>query len=167
MSKEMGLPYETLVNCFVRNLITNETITFKAPPESISESYSASFDATEVRGRSAPYYGYSGNEARTVSYSVTLLEDVLGTDYMSTINKLRALVYPKYYGSLVVPPSCKIKLGDMVKAHSTNVFIVNSVGVEWSGTILEGSNHYSQAEISFDLTEVVRGSLPIATTSWW
>lgn len=166
MSKEMQLPYPALVTCFVRNMLTQDIIYFKAPPDSISETFSASFDPTEVRGRSAPYYGYAGNDARSVSYSVTLLEDVLGDAYMSTINKLRALVYPEYSGSLVIPPCCKIQLGDMVKASSTNVFIVNSVGVEWSGVFLEGSNHYSQAEISFDLTEVVRGALPVATSTW-
>lgn len=166
MSKEMPLPYSEPVTCYVRNMLTQEIIYFKAPPESISESFSASFDATEVRGRSAPYYGYAGNDARAVSYSVTLLEDILGSAYMSTINKLRALVYPKYSGSLVIPPSCQIKLGDMIKVNAMNVFIVNSVSVEWSGVFLEGSDHYSQAEVSFDLTEVVRGALPQATSTW-
>lgn len=160
MANGMSLPSTPLVTNYIRNNITDEIIKFQTLPEDISESYAASFDSTEIRGRSAPYFGYAGSEARSVTYSITLSEDILGDDYMNIIKKLKALVYPKYSGSLVIPPYCTIKLGDMINYMYA---IVNSVSVSWSGTIIEDKQHYSKADVSLDLTQIIKSSIPTAT----
>lgn len=140
-----------LVSNYIINQVTEEKIVFYTLPDDISESYSASWDNSEVRGRSAPYHGYSGNEARSVSYSFTLYEDLCGESYMDIIDALKRLVYPKYNGSIVIPPYCILKIGDMVNRVTA---IVNSVSVSWGGTVIEGNKHYSKADISLDYTQV-------------
>lgn len=174
MANRMSLPSTPLITNYIINNITGDKIVFKTLPEDISESYAASFDSTEVRGRSAPYFGYAGSEARSVTYSITLSEDILGDEYMNIIGKLKALVYPKYSGSLVIPPYCTIKLGDMIDYMYA---VVNSVSVSWSGTILSDNTslmydvtnpksfskqHYSKAEVSLDITQIIRENLPTA-----
>lgn len=153
----------SLINCYILNKITDKKITFDVIPEEISESLGASWDSTDVRGRSAPYFGYAGNEARTVSFSITLHDD-LCNDLKGTVKELKGLVYPKYSGSIVIPPYCYVVFGSMVKMTA----IVNSVSVSWSGTILGDSktnnDYYSTAEVSIEFTELKTGKIPTATS---
>lgn len=148
----------TLIPCYIVNLLTDKTIKFGVLPEEISESHDASWDSTDVRGRSAPYFGYAGNGARTVSYSITLHSD-LCKDIKNTVNELKKLVYPKYLGSIVNPPYCYVKFGDMVSMRA----IVNSVSVSWSGTIIEDCKYYSTAEVSLEFSELCMNNIPTAT----
>lgn len=151
-----------LMTHFIQNMLTGETKTFNTLPDDVTETYSTSWDMTDIRGRSAPYIGYSGNEARSVSYSITLQEDMCD-DMMGVVKFLKGLVYPKYYGSLVDPPYCVVKLGGMVDSMTA---VVNSVSVSWEGPILgddsSTSDHYSRAEISLDFTELRNRNIPTA-----
>ena len=154
---DMGYLPSSLITCYIINKITNEKVVFTIPPEELSESYSTSWESTDIRGRSAPYIGYSSNDAKHVQYSITLHDDFCN-DLKGTVKKLKALTYPKYKGSIVIPPLCKVKFGGMVDM----VAVVNSVDVSWSGPILSGSDHFAQAEVSLDFTRVVTGKIPNA-----
>ena len=151
-------PDSSLVACYIINKITGERITFYTIPAEISESYSASFETQGTIGRSAPFITYSETEARTVSYSVTLHEDIC-PDLVDIVNKVKALVYPNYAGSIAIPPYCYVKFGDMVSMYA----VVNSVSVDWSETVVGDTQHFSKVEISFDFTEVRLGSIPTSS----
>ncbi len=146
-----------LITCYILNKLTDKTIKFYVIPEEVSESYGASWDSTEVRGRSAPYFGFSGNEARTVSYSITLHADYC-KNLKDIVKELKRLVYPKYAGSIVIPPYCKVKFGSMVDMTA----IVNNVSVNWSGTLIDGNDYYSTAEVSIEFTELRTNKIPSA-----
>lgn len=152
-----------LITCYIRNAITEKTISFNVIPEEISESVDATWDTMDIRGRSAPYFGFSGNGARTVSYSITLHDD-LCPDLEKTVKDLKGLVYPKYLGSVVTPPYCYVKFGNMVNMYA----IVNSVNVSWSGVIIGDNNktnaHYSTAEVSIEFSELRKNGIPTATS---
>jgi hypothetical protein len=148
------------ITCYIRNMITDETITFKTTPDSISENYSASWSSHEVLGRSAPYYSYGGNDARSVSYSVKLFKDALGDKFVTTVKQCASLVYPRYQGVYAIPPYCYVRFGGMIKMFA----IVNSVAITWGDVFIAdemvdaNSNTFSTADISFDFSELISGS---------
>lgn len=157
------------ITCYIRNMITDETIEFVTTPDSVSENYSASWQSHEVLGRSAPYYSYSGNDARSVSYSVKLFKDALGDKFLSTVRMCESLVYPRYNGVLAIPPYCYVRFGGMIRMFA----IVNSVSVSWGDVFIAddivdaNTNTFSTADISFDFTELIHNNhrIPIATTN--
>ena len=133
-----GISTETLVTCYIYNLITNEKIQFKTLPESISESYQGSWQPQDILGRSAPYFAFLSNSARTADYSVTLDRNILGDpQYVNTINQCKRLVYPNYAGGgIVVPPYCYVRFGGMLKMFA----IIENVSLSWSGVYISGSS---------------------------
>lgn len=147
-----------LLSHYIINMITDKKVVFKTFPEDVSETYAASWETTDIRGRSAPYIGYAGNEARSVSYSITLQDDTCD-NMMDVIKFLKGLVYPRYSGSIVIPPYCLVHFGGMINSMTA---VVNNVSISWGGTILDGSDHYSKAEISLDFTELKLRSIPTA-----
>jgi hypothetical protein len=154
------------ITCYIRNMITDETITFETLPDSVSESFSASWSPHEVLGRSAPYYNYSGNDARSVSYSIKLYKDALADKFLTTVRQLESLVYPSYNGIVAKPPFCYVRFGGMVKMFA----IVNSVSVSWGDTIIAddytdaNENTFSTADVSIDFVELIHGGhqIPVA-----
>lgn len=157
-----GLSYTTsnvapgnLIPCYIVNKLTGDTIQFMVLPEEVTESYSVSMEPKEIMGRSAPYISYSGNEARTVGYSITLHEDIV-QNMMTVIDKLKRLVYPKYTDSHIQPPYQYVKFGDMIDMMA----VVTSVSLSWGQTIIEDQQHYSQCEVSLEFMELRISSLP-------
>lgn len=144
--------------CYIINKLTGDTIVFNAYPADLNESYSAEFNPSAVMGRSSPYWSYSGNSARSISYQVVLLEDIC-PNMMSVVDQLRGLVYPNYAGSLVQPPYCYIKFGDMVSCSA----IVDSVDFTWGETVLADNQHFSKVEVSLSYQELRLGSLPTSS----
>lgn len=154
----MNYKASDLITSFIINELTGEPVVFETLPEDISETYATSWDTTDIRGRSAPYIGFVGNEARSVSYSITLQADIC-PNMMKVIAFLKGLVYPDYKGSIVDPPLCTVHLGGMV---SNMLAVVNNVSISWKGPILDGADFYSQADISIDFMELRRDSIPKA-----
>ena len=158
-------PPSEYITCYIYNMITGEMIEFVTLPDSVSETFSASWNSHEVLGRSAPYYNYSGNDARSVSYGVKLFKDALGEDFIKVVRQIESLVYPQYTGSLAIPPYCYVRFGGMVKMFA----IVNSVSVQWGDTIIAddfvdaNENTFSTADISIDFTELISGGRAIPT----
>ena len=88
-------------------------------PNSLSDNLAASFNQQAIPGGSAPVITYSGTGARTVSMDFFVPLDYLppNTDFENTeeyLNAFRALVYPRYIGSVVTPPSCILHLTNIV-----------------------------------------------------
>lgn len=146
---------EKIISCFVINRLTGEIIKFPAFPTDMSESVGVSYSPQTILGRSAPYFSYEGNDARTISFSVKL-EDNICPNMAQVVERLKALAYPKYQGSIVRPPYCYVKFGEMVNMNA----IIGGVSVSWSGVVLEGSDHLSVADVSFDFTELRLRTLP-------
>lgn len=145
---------------YIINMVTGEIIKFPAYPSDLSESYSADFQSNSPMGRSAPYIYYGGNDARSFSFSVWV-EANMCDDYAGTIKKLRALIYPEYRGSIVAPPYCHVRFGDMLNTKA----IIESIDFSWAedAPVLEGSNYISRCEISFTFNELRLKSIPHAT----
>lgn len=134
------------VTCYIKNLVTGSIVRFDLPPE-LSDSESANFDDTAIRGRSSPIKGYDSSGPRSVSYSLQLHDDYCEEGLETTISKLKALVYPGY-SNVVDAPSCYVRIGNAVRG----LFVVNSVGVNYNLPYRNGM--YVQADVSLDLSEV-------------
>lgn len=148
----------TIITCYILNKLTDTVIKFPAYPTDVNESFSAEFNQKEVMGRSAPYFSFGGNGSRGVSYSVKVSDDIC-SDLMGLVNSIKGLIYPKYYGSIVQPPFCYVKFGEMISMTA----IVESVDFSWGETILENSQHFSVVEINFSFQEMRLESIPTTT----
>lgn len=147
----------SILECYVINKLTEETIIFHAYPQDLSEGYSASYEPQAIMGRSAPYFTYSGNEARSISYTLTLQEDIC-PNLIYVVERLKGLIYPKYSGSIVQAPYCYLKFGDMVQCYA----ILESLDFSWGETVLSDSKHFSKVDVSFSYQELRLSSLPTA-----
>lgn len=137
------------ISCYIIDLLTDTTLRFSLIPDELSETVSASWDTTDIRGRTAPFIGYSGNSARTVSYSLTLhAEYVPNRDILSMVNKLKSLCYPRIEGAIITPPICYVRFGDMVKMRA----IVENISVSWEKPIID-NRVFSKAEVSMEFTQ--------------
>ena len=143
------------IECYIINLLNNTTIKFVTLPEDLNESYSGGMNPQEVLGRTTPYFTYNNNDARSVSYSIRLHEDVC-KDMMVVIDELKRLVYPRYVGSVVDPPYCYVKFGDMVNMKA----IVSDVSLDWGDTIIEGTSHFARCDVSLSFLELRNITLP-------
>ena len=153
--------YSELIPCYVINILTGKRIQFKLIPDDLSESLSASFEPQSIRGRSAPFLSYENTGSRTVSFSVTLHEEYCDGGILDTVNKLKALVYPTYVGSIVAAPKCYVRFGNMIGMKA----IIESVGVSWEKPILRdanGKSFFAKAEVSLDFTELIDYTVPNA-----
>lgn len=133
------------VTCYIKNMVTGSTISFGLPND-LSDSISATFDDTNIRGRSSPIKGYDSSGPRSLSYSLILHNDYCPEGLYTTIAKLKALCYPGY-SNTVDSPSCYVRLGKAVKG----LFVMNSVGVTYEKPYVDGM--YVKAEVSLDLSE--------------
>lgn len=147
-----------IITCYILNRVTDTVVKFPAYPTDVSESFSAEFNPKEIMGRSAPYFSFGGNGARGVSYQVKVSDDIC-PDLMGLVNSIKSLIYPKYFGSIVQPPFCYVKFGDMIAMNA----IVESVSFSWGETVLDGSQHFSIVDIDFSFQEVRIDSIPTAT----
>ena len=128
---------DSYITCYIYNLITAEKIEFKTVPEGVSESFQGSWASQDILGRSAPYLAYTGNPARTASYSVLLDRNILGDPgYKNTIDQCKRLVYPRYVGGgLIIPPYSYIRFGGMLKLFA----VIQSVDFSWSGPFISST----------------------------
>lgn len=152
-----GVDPNSIITCYIVNKITDEVIKFPAYPTEMSESYSSSYTQTDIVGRSSPYFSFGGNPARSFDFPLTIQEDIV-KDMTLLVEKLKALVYPNYVGSIVQPPYCYVKFGDMLSCYA----IVESISFSWGETILDGSQHFSKCDVSFSFQEMRQSMLPTA-----
>lgn len=147
------------ITFYIKNMLNEKIIYLPVYPEELSESFSTNYSQTELNGRSAPYQTYGGNEARTMSLPVTLHQDLCDEttgDLHMIVRYLKQLVYPKYNGSIVIPPYCFLKFGNMLNCYA----IMDSIDFNWSETIIEESKYFSKCEVNFSFQELRKNSLP-------
>ena len=146
---------DNIMICYIINRITDQVIKFPSYPTDVNESFSAEYNPKDIMGRSAPYFSFGGNGARSVGYSLKVSDDIC-PDLMGLVRSIKGLVYPKYYGSVVQPPYCYVKFGEMVAMNA----ILESVDFTWSETVLDGSQHFSVVDINFSFQELRLDSIP-------
>lgn len=144
--KQYTLPRDESVECYVKNLVTGTTIKFRALPEEFSESVNATFEEQPIRGRSEAYQGYSYSGPHNLSFDVTLHDDLCDDGIQNTVNKLKALVYPDY-GGTIISPKCYVRFGNMVAMKA----IISSISVSRNKPYRDGI--YLSASVSLEFTE--------------
>lgn len=135
--------------CFIKNLITGTTIQLRSGlPEGMSDNANASFDPANIRGRSNQIQGYSDTEARTVSFDYTFHEELEPEGLLTVISRIKALEYPGY-ASVVEPPKCYLRLGNVVRG----TFICTDASVSYKDDAGSRDDYYLGADVSFSFTE--------------
>lgn len=137
------------IPCYIINTLNSKTIKFNCEPDEVSDSVAAVFSAQDVRGRSSQYQGYDHTNSRTISFTVTLHDDLCEKGVLNTANHLKSLSYPDYNGGLVVAPKVYIHIGDMIRAYA----VITNVSVSWKKPYR--NNVYVEADVSIEATEVV------------
>jgi len=135
-------------------------VTSKLIPGSVSESKSANFDPTQIRGRSLPVFGYAASEARTVELSMLIIAsqykgggDIYktGKDVWDAVTKLKAACYPNYGGAPIKPPPvCSLTVGAFIKVPTC---VITSTSITW-GDAYDKDDYPLKAEVSLSFTEV-------------
>lgn len=143
-------------------------------PVQITDSNSASFEQTNILGRSSPLYSYSHSGPRTVGFTLTLHRDMLtdvsitknnfgfepGQQYQiveELINTLQASVLPKYEDAtkMVNPPIVAVRFGDNVYIKGV---ITGGISTTYSGPIVE----YGEGDERKSLYSIVSINLTIS-----
>lgn len=143
-------------------------------PESISDTMSSSFNATNALSRSAPIQSYNNSGPRQVSFNFDLHRDIMedlntdvsnlkdnvvdigDKDYVDLLlNYLQACALPKYNiyksGSKAVePPQVAVRMGNDIFIRGV---INGAVSVTYNKPILDNGK-YAKVSVSFQVTEV-------------
>lgn len=165
-----GRPYDLskLINCFIINQVNHDSITFPTVPEELQIQYSPQFNDQEIAGRSAPFITYNNTSAREISLDLTLHRELCKLDEI--VNKLKALAYPKYQGSIVRPPWCYVHFGYMLNIYA----VCTDISINYNGTLIDvdGSKDiynsnidnismgFSMCEVNIGLKELRLQSIP-------
>lgn len=135
-------------------------------PEAISDTVSVNFNTTEILGRSAPIYTYSGSGPRSVDFTFSLHRELLsdvniapnsfGLEDNSKIveelvKTIQSAALPKYekLSKTVNPPIVAIRIGDEIYIKGV---ISGAVKVSYALPIVD--NKYSRCDISFSVNEI-------------
>jgi hypothetical protein len=122
-------------------------------PDEISESHNANFAAMDIMSRSGQLWSYSGGDSRTISLNFDVHEDYLAAfnggkaDIREFAAKFKALTYPEYTESGVIPPSLLLRVGSFIKFKG----ICRSATVTWRKPMR--NNRYIVANFSLDMAE--------------
>lgn len=102
-------------------------------PDDITESHSATFDEMQIQSRSGSLFAYSGGPSRTIDLSIDVHEDYLAeynggsADIREYAAQFKALTYPEYMESYVIPPSLLLRVGSFILFKG----ICTSASVVW------------------------------------
>ena len=161
MNKRSGSPIK--IEWFTASLSSNTlnggtVIPILFIPESVEESFDVNMATENIIGFSSPIIAYSNTGARRISYSFTVLDDMMpyktdGTQWniVSYTNAIKALEYPNYNSTGVIEaPECRLKLGQ-IDAYG----VITSVGLSWSRpTDAIAGGVYSTCTVTISFTEV-------------
>lgn len=136
-------------------------------PDSVTDSMSSNFQATNALGRTAPVYTFSNSGPRTVQISIALHRDLMdevnigisnsslgeGEDYVDNLLKaLQAIAVPKYNltNKSVEPPLVALRLGNEIFVKGV---VTSGIGLTYSKPILSNGK-YAQVQITIVISEV-------------
>lgn len=158
---------------YFHDIRTNEIISFHAFLTSLSDGYTAAYDAVDAIGRVEPVYKYKNTRRKiAVEFIVPALspEDF---DYMwLKINKLTTMIYPQFNDgktssevdpsfNVTIPmsqqisasPLIRLRVGDLVQSNYSKFNLARLFGYGNGNEIFPkavGSNIQSSAEITID-----------------
>ena len=122
-------------------------------PDDITEDHVANFDSMDIRSRSGQLWSYSGGSSRILSLTIDVHEDYIAeyqggsADIREYAAQFKALTYPEYMESQVIPPSLLLRVGSFIKFKG----ICQSSSVTWHKPIR--NDRYIYATFSLQLAE--------------
>ena len=139
--------------CYIT--VNGKTMNFPCYPESVDDSQQASYNSTNILGRSEPFQVYTGSGPRTVSVAFTMHCEMVHsansyqTDYEyvnSLVRLIESSCYPNY-GSSVAAVKCTLQVAMNIRITG----IITNVSTKWYGPIID--NKYQMVDINFSVTE--------------
>lgn len=136
-------------------------------PDTVNDSMTANFAATNALGRTAPVYTFSNSGPRTVQISIPLHRDIMdevnigisnvflgeGEDYVdSLLRALQSIAVPKYNleNKAIEPPLVAIRLSNEIFIKGV---VTSGIGLTYSKPILSNGK-YARVELSITVSEV-------------
>ena len=136
-------------------------------PDTVNDSMTSNFQATNALGRTAPVYTFSNSGPRTVQIAIPLHRDIMddvnigisnvalgeGEDYVDSLLKaLQAIAVPKYnlQNKAVEPPLVAIRLSNEIFIKGV---VTSGIGLTYSKPILSNGK-YAKVDLSITISEV-------------
>ena len=136
-------------------------------PDTVTDTMTSSFQATNALGRTAPVYTFSNAGPRTVQIAIPLHRDIMdevnigisnvklgdGEDYVDNLLKaLQAIAVPKYnlQNKAVEPPLIAIRLSNEIFIKGV---VTSGIGITYSKPILSNGK-YARADLNITVSEV-------------
>ena len=146
-------------NSFIQAIDSDFEIRFQYFPEEISDSKSASWNTTEIIGRSHPILAYQSSDSLTMSLELHFF----GNDWsegiynQQKIRQLMSLVYPDYSSGVKPPSRVLVSIGTQIRM----VAVVSSVERTFKSPWDLGSGISMYVVVNLSLTQVE--TLPISS----
>lgn len=151
-------PVISIVNMALPSGDPNRLMEFgKILPEDIAETPSLPvFTPYDIAGRSSPPQSYSGGEARSISFTLSLHRDLFSLssekatsdNFNGIINRLRAMNYPVYTAAGVVSPKVFVKIGDFLRIRG-----IPQVTFNFKRPV--SHQRFMAVDVTFTVTEVL------------
>lgn len=138
------------INSYVKNLNTNTIIPFNSVPPSITESLTNVVNQATIPGRSDPLFYYSNSGPRSVSFTLSIIDDITPNGIIALANNIRALSYPVYTGYVVSSPKCFLRVGKFLSL----IGFLENLEINWQPTPIR-DNSYHYADFSFTFSQAV------------
>lgn len=136
-------------------------------PDSVADTMTSTFQATNALGRTAPVYTFSNAGPRTVQIEIPLHRDIMdeinvgisnvflgdGEDYVDNLIKaLQSIAVPKYnlQNKAVEPPMVALRLGNEIFIKGV---VTSGIALTYSKPILSNGK-YAQVKLSLQIAEV-------------
>lgn len=126
---------------FIANEITGEYRNFPSVPDSVQISNGISWESTDIRLATERYMGYMNTGPRSMSFVLSLHDDLLPLGIMDSVTFIEALLYPKYESGAALDPRAYVRLGKF-KLRG----VCTSCNITWLKPLREG--HYIRCDVS-------------------
>lgn len=136
-------------------------------PDTVADTMTANFQATNALGRTAPVYTFSNSGPRTVQISIPLHRDIMdevnigisnvflgeGEDYVDALLRaLQSIAVPRYNleNKAIEPPLVAIRLSNEIFIKGV---VTSGIGLTYSKPILSNGK-YARVDLSITVSEV-------------
>lgn len=139
-------------NCYVVNLVTQQSQPFWYHPESVGWSKSTQYSETEIFMRSEPIPVYSSSGARTLALTMDFFAEQESDDVKAVAKFFDALVHPRVdsVGLIQPPPRCLLVIGDLIQWTC----IVQHIDPVFSGPFNPDDMLYHRLTVAITFREV-------------
>lgn len=138
------------INSFIKNLVTGTQIGFMSVPSSVQETLNVVMNQITIQGRSDPVFFYSSSGPRSLTFTLSVFDDLTPNGIVPTANSIRALAYPAYNGYAIEAPKVYIRLGKFLSMFG----YTESIMINWQPTPIADQT-YQYADITFTLNQTV------------